>query len=305
MARYFSSIIFLFITIFLTSCGGGTSDQGTGVLAVQVTDAKVDEAQAVVLHYTQVTIHGDQGDIVVPVHDPDTGGPGRSINLLDYTNGNSTELFEHSLPAGHYSWMRLDVDFDPSQSYIEIDGGMHPMNCTSCQNNGVMLNHSFTIGTDQTTAFTLDFDLRSSITMANGMHYIRPTVRVIDTAASGNIAGSVDPTLITSLGSDGTGCAVYVFDGENATLDDIYMPMGGMMSGMHHNPVITAMVDPDTLTYTAGFMPAGMYTVALTCDAMRDITDSDDTLMFTGATNVPVMAGQTYMWTFNGGSPSP
>jgi len=300
MARYFSSIIFLFISILLTSCGGGTSEQGTGVLAVQVTDTKVDEAQAVVLHYTQVTIHGDHGDIVVPVHDPFTGDPGRSINLLDFTNGDSTMLFEHTLPAGHYSWMRLDVDFDPTQSYIEIDGGMHQLHCTSCQNNGVLLNHSFMIDADQTTAFTLDFDLRSSITMASGMHYIRPTVRVVDTAASGAIAGSVDPTLIASLGSDGTGCAVYVFDGENATLDDIYMPMGGMMSGMHHNPVITAMVDPDTLTYTAGFMPAGPYTVALTCDAMMDITDIDDTLMFTGATNAPVTAGHTFMVNFTG-----
>lgn len=302
MARYFSSIILLFIAVLLAGCGGGSSGQGTGVLAVQVTDAKVDEAQAVVLHYTQVTIHGDQGDVVVPVHDPVTGDPGRRINLLDYTNGDSTVLFEHTLPAGHYSWMRLDVDFDPTQSYIEIDGGMHQLHCTSCQNNGVMLNHSFRIDADQTTAFTLDFDLRSSITMASGMHYIRPTVRVVDTAASGAIAGSVDPTLIASLGSDGTGCAVYVFDGENATLDDIYMPMSGMMSDMHHHPVITAMVDPDTLMYTAGFMPAGMYTVALTCDAMMDVTDVDDTLMFTGATHAPVMAGQTYRVNFGGGA---
>ncbi len=302
MARYFASIIFLFIAVLLASCGG-SSGPGTGVLAVQVTDARVDEAQAVVLHYTQVTIHGAQGDIVVPVHDPVTGDPGRTINLLDYTNGDSTVLFEHTLPAGQYSWMRLDVDFDPTRSYIEIDGGMHQLHCTSCQSNGVMLNRGFRIDADQTTAFTLDFDLRSSITMASGMHYIRPTVRVVDTAASGSIAGSVEPTLVASLGSDGTGCAVYVFEGENATLDDIYMPMSGMMSGMHHHPVTTAMVDPDTLTYTAGFMPAGMYTVALTCDAMMDVTDVDDTLMFTGAAHAPVMAGQTYEVNFTGGGP--
>ena len=48
---------------------------------------------------------------------------------------------------------------------------------------------------------------------------------MVDTEASGAIGGTVDPTVITSLGSDGSGCAVYVFDGADAQLDDIYFPM--------------------------------------------------------------------------------
>ena len=49
MERFFTSILFLIATALLGGCGGGETAGGTGVLAVQITDAKVDEAQAVVL----------------------------------------------------------------------------------------------------------------------------------------------------------------------------------------------------------------------------------------------------------------
>jgi hypothetical protein len=297
MARIIVSIVFLWIMALLGGCGGGdASDQGTGVLSVQVTDAKVDEALAVVLHYTEVTIHGESGNTVVDVTDPLTGDPGRSINLLDYTNGTSVVLFEQELLAGNYSWMRLTVDFDPAKSYIELADGRHPLRCTSCQNNGMKLNRSFTIGADQTTAFTLDYDLRSSITYASGEHHIRPTIRVVATEASGAIAGSVNPTLMT-----GTVCAVYVFSGADAQVDDIYIPMSGPVPETQNNPVTTAVVDPDTLTYTAAFLTAGTYTVSLTCDAADDDPAQDDVLTFTGTTNAPVTAGAVTEVNFGGG----
>jgi len=315
MRRLISALIFLGAAGLLGGCGGGdaTTSGGTGTLSVQVTDAKVDEALAVVLHYTHVTIHGEGGNTEVDVFDPLTGDPGRSINLLDYTNGVSTVLFEDELPAGTYSWMRLTLDF--AKSYIQLADGPHPLRCTSCQNNGIKLNRSFTIDANQTVAFTLDFDLRSSITYASGEHHIRPTIRVVATAASGAIAGTVDPTLIASLGSDGTGCAVYVFSGADAPVDDIYIPMMGPIPDTQNNPVTTAMVDPDTLTYTAGFLTAGTYTVSLTCDAAMDDAMTDEpvtetptpedppnTLVFTGTTNAPVTAGETYVVNFGGGA---
>jgi hypothetical protein len=308
MTRLITSILFLATMALLGGCGG--SDSGTGTLSVQVTDAKVDNATAVVLHYTHVTIHGEGGNTLVDVFDPDTGNPGRSINLLDYTNGESTELFEKELSAGHYSWMRLDIDFD--KSYIQLDdGSMEPLDlyCTSCENNGMKLNRSFTIEADQTTAFTLDFDLRSSITYADGKHYIRPTIRVVGT--SGAIAGEVSETLLTDLGSDGSGCAVYVFDGADAQLDDIYIPMSGPVPAEQNNPVTTAMVtynaeaETPTYSYMAAFLPEGTYTVSLTCDAALDDSATDEPvtetptgedpanmMLFTGTeNNVPVTAG--------------
>ena len=313
MDRFFTSILFLIATALLAGCGGGTGG-GTGVLAVQITDAKVDEAYAVVLHYTQVTIHGQGGNTVVDVYDPVTNQPGRSINLLEYTNGASVVLFAEELPAGNYSWMRLEMDFDVKKSYIQLTefSDPQPLNCTSCEKNGVKLNRSFTIETDQIVEFTLDFDLRSSITLAsNGTEYIlRPTVRVVPTEASGAIAGTVDPTLIATLGSDGEGCAVYVFNGADAQVDDIYIPLDMPVPDTQNNPVTTAMVDSDVdpndpelrnYTYTAAFLPVGTYTVSLTCDARQDDSATDDVLVFTGTTNASVTAGQTTTVDFDGG----
>ena len=318
MDRFFISMAFLAATALLGGCGGGETGGGTGVIAVQITDAKVDEAQAVVIHYTRVIIHGQGGNTVVNVYDPITNQPGRSINLLEYTNGASVVLFAEELPAGNYSWMRLEVDF--SKSYIQLADGPHPLVCGSCDNNGVKLNRSFKLETDQVVDFTLDFDLRSSITLASGEYILRPTIRVVNTEASGAIGGTVDPTLITSLGSDGSGCAVYVFDGADAQLDDIYYPLNNPVPDTQNNPVTTAMVeagaDPanPTYSYVAGFLPVGSYTVSLTCDAKADGSATDeavtedpaaagpeDVLLFTGTTNASVTAGVVTEVNFDGG----
>jgi hypothetical protein len=275
----------------------------------------------VVLHYTRVIIHGQGGNREVKVYDPVTNQPGRSINLLEYTNGASVVLFAEELEAKNYSWMRLEMDF--SKSYIELADGPHPLVCGSCDNNGVKLNRSFKLETNQVVDFTLDFDLRSSITLANGEYILRPTIRVVDTEASGAIGGTVDPTLITSLGSDGSGCAVYVFDGAAAQLDEISYPLNNPVPDTQNNPVSTAMVDTNidpndtdnpTYSYVAGFLPVGSYTVSLTCDARADGSASDeavtedptaagpeDVLLFTGTTNASVTAGVVTEVNFDGG----
>ena len=306
MPRLMKLLGFFAVAALVGGCGGGNgggsgTSSGSGTLQVQVTDAKVDEALAVVVHYTAVQIHGDTSDITVDVSDPISGDPGRSINLLDYTNGVSTILFDTALPAGHYNWMRLAIDLD--KSYIELADGQHPLWCNSCTKNGLKLNREFTIDADQTTAFTLDFDLRSSITFDNTRYHLRPTVRVVATHASGAIAGAVDSTLIANNDPDGNGCAVYVFNGFGATLDDIYMPATGDVPAGHNNPVTTAIVDDTTQTYMTAFLPPGDYSVALTCDPELDVTDTDEVvgtdMTFVDSQDATVSSGMTTTVDFN------
>jgi hypothetical protein len=300
------SLFFIVTVALLAGCGGGNgtgTSAGTGTLQVSVTDAKIDEALAVVVHYTAVQIHGDTYDTTIDVTDPLTGDPGRSINLLDYTNGASTQLFDQELPAGHYQWMRLTIDLDPSKSYIELADGQHPLWCNSCTKNGLKLNRDFTIAANQTTAFTLDFNLRSSITFDNKRYHLRPTVRVVATDASGAIAGSVDPTVISSNDPDGNGCAVYVFNGPGATLDDVYVPTTGDVPTDHNNPATTAIVDPATQDYMTAFLTPGTYTVALTCDPELDMTASDEVvgtdMTFVDNQDASVTSGMTTTVDFN------
>ncbi len=280
----------------IIGCGGSGSSQDTGTLEVGITDAPVDNAQAVVIHFTEATLHGPDGNTTVEVLDPATGEVGRSIDLMQLQGGMWTGLFDDIVVAGHYSWIRLTLDL--SQSYIQIDDQQHSLRCTSCQNNGYRLNRSFNIDPDGTLALMIDFDLRKSITLStSGTEYhLRPTLRVIEADVSGDISGAIDPNLIADLGGF-SGCSVYAFSGNDALLDDVYIPMNMSMPMPvdQNNPVSTAQVvfENDTYSYTLSFLPAGNYTVALTCDADMDMADRDDELVFSDPINVPVVAGET------------
>ncbi len=284
--------------LFLGGCGGGDSDPGTGVVQVSMTDAPVDEAEAVVIHFTDVTLHGPNGNTLIEIYDPANPNPtekGRSIDLMQFQHGMWTGLFDDVVVAGNYSWMRLKLDL--SKSYIQIGGNQFPLRCTSCENSDFRLNRSFSIPKDGTLALMLDFDLRKSITDPNNQtsdYILRPTLRVIETAVSGAIAGDIDPNLIADLGGF-TGCSVYAFTDFNAQLDDVYIPMNNQIPATQNNPVSTAKVvyENNAYHYMLAFLPEGEYTVALTCAADTDHADSDDELVFADPIYVAVTAGQT------------
>jgi hypothetical protein len=210
---------------------------------------------------------------------------------------NSVSDWRRSSPlsAGQYSWVRLDVDLDLSRSYIEVAGQRRELRCTSCDNNGLKLNRSFNVPADGAIAFTVDFDLRSSISdPQSGLHYnLRPTLRTVETALAGNISGTVDGTLITDL--TGGPSAVYVYEGGGVTPNDIFRPDVGDPPVTWNNPVGTAPVEFDgsTYRYEAGYLPAGTYMAALNCDAQLDDPTMDDSgsVSFNGADIVPVPAG--------------
>jgi hypothetical protein len=278
------------VCLTLSGCGGGSSGSGTGTLSMGITDAPIDSAEAVVIHVTSATLHGPGGDTTFDVVDS-TGKSGRDIDLLKFQGGQWTGLFNATVPAGHYSWMRLGIDL--SKSYIQINGAQYGLQCTSCDNVGYKINTSFDVAQDATLTMMLDFDLRKSITdpsSANQDYILRPTVRMIENAASGSISGSVDATLLSSLG--GGMCSVYVFAGQGATPSDIYIPLNAPIPST--NPITTANVTgTGPYSYTASFLPAGDYTIAVTCDAAADSAATVDTLTFSYAQNVTVTAGAT------------
>ena len=293
--RLLALLSFLVFAFGLTACGGGGSDPGQGTIQVSITDGPIDSAEAVVIHFTSATLHGDTGNTIVDVIDPISGEPGRDIDLLALQSGQWTGLFDDVVTAGHYSWIRLEMDF--TKSYIQINGQQYGLVCNSCENNGYKLNSSFTVARDAVLALMLDFDLRKSITDPSNTstdYILRPTLRTVQTAASGSISGTVDSTLIAGLGGV-AGCSVYVFSGWDAMLDDVYIPFNmSLPAGTQNNPVSTAMVNGDgTYTYTVSFLPAGDYTAALTCEAENDLADRDDLLDFVDYANVSVVAGET------------
>ncbi len=274
---------------FVAACGSVSDDDGIGSLTLRVTDAPVDTAQAVVVEFTGVTVQPAAGERL----EFDFAQP-RSIDLLALSGGDSQVLLAEPLRAGQYSWVRLKVrDGDlstpgsPRGSYLTVDGEHHALRIPSGDQSGLQLNRPFEVPAGVALDFTIDFDLRRSVHLPPGQgeaYLLRPTLRIVESARTGSIAGTVAGSLVAD-----PAClpAVYVFQGTGIQPDDV--------DGAEPEPLTSALVMRNLLTqqweYTAAFLVPGAYTVALTCQAGADAPGADDPLTFTGTAPVAVQIG--------------
>ena len=174
----------------------------------------------------------------------------------------------------------------------ELDGSTHEINIPSGSQTGLKLNTPFTLLAGEETSKTIDFDLRTSLVLTgSGKYELRPTMRLVDNDLVGSITGTVDPALISSpiLCSDpdpDTYNAIYVFEGFDVVPDDI--------DNRNPNPITSANVvwnsDLAEYVFEVGFLEAGDYTIALTCQADLDDPDSDDAIIFVSSENATVVA---------------
>ena len=269
-----------------SSDGDGGNQAQTGFLKVGITDAPVDMAAAVVVKFTGVELKPQGG----PAFSIDFATP-KSLDLMQFQGDERAVLLDgEEILAGDYEWMRLKVESDPNvagDSYLQLEanGAQCEMRIPSGDQTGLKLIRGFTIGAGTTTDFTIDFDLRKSIvappgqttivdTCDNQAFMLKPVLRIVDNLQVGTITGHVDSNLILAQ------CAgpnqapypgnVYLFGpiptGEDVTPDDY--------DGVD-DALTSAMVNPDTFRYTIGFVPAGNYRVAYTCDLDDTIVDAD------------------------------
>ena len=279
-----SRYLFLVPALLLGAC---RDDLGTGELGLSVTDAPVDNATAVVVQFTGVEVKPADHD----AESFDFDAP-RSIDLLALNGGGSESLLDGvTVPAGQYEWVRLKVnaaDDGTLDSYITLkDGSQHELQVPSGAQTGLKLVSGFVVPSGDRADFTIDFDLRKSVTdpmNASPAYTLKPALRIVDNAQVGAIAGTVGSARIVQ------GCtpAVYAFAGAGVTPDDV--------DGTAPDPVSSAAVHLDTASgayvYRIAFLAAGSYTVAFTCDAALDNPDTSETLAFV-AKDASVAAGAT------------
>ena len=296
------------LALLLVACGGGDGDGGgssTGTLNLAITDAPVDDAEAVVVEFTGVELQHAAGErIDYDFVDEVTGAPApRHIDLLALTGGTTELLLDGVITtAGDYSWIRLKVNAERGMidSYIDrVGDGRHSLYVPSGANSGLKLNRGFNVPAGGTASFTIDFDLRKSVHYPGNLdpsnplddYILRPTLRLVDGNTDGALTGTVASGIITAdcSGMEYVG-AVYVFN-EGDDVDDV--------DGTD-DPVTSAMVPNDGFyAYTVAFLPEGNYTVAFTCDADDDDngidadTDMDEQVDFVGAAAVTITAGET------------
>lgn len=275
----------------MTGCGGSSNDSGTGTLNLSITDGAIDSAKNVFVTFSGVEVGSQQFDFDSP----------KTIDLLDLQGSASAPLLEGvELEAGSYQGMRLKVLTEGDQdSYIVLDdSSQHELEIPSGSTSGLKLNRNFDISANGTVNFTIDFDLRKSITISSPnsntpTYKLRPTLRITDNSQIGHVKGAVDGTLLSNECGENESRAVYIFEGNDATIDD---------EGSANSPVASSLINYDqestNYSYEIGFIDAGDYTLALTCTADLDDPESDDDLAFVQQANVTIESKNTTTFDF-------
>lgn len=285
MNKLFAKALVPAFLLALAGCGGDSSPS-QGSLSLGITDAPVDNANRVVVEFGGVSVKPATGEAVDFTFDTP-----RQIDLLALQGGETELLLDGVvLDAGAYEWVRLSVNAgqNASDSFIELeDGSVHALFIPSGNETGLKLVRGFVVPANGSADFTIDFDLRKSITdpQSQGTPYIlKPALRMIDNTEVGTIAGTVDAAIAAA-----TACspAVYVYEGLDVTADDV---------GSAVEPVASGLVKMSDATgeyeYAVAFLLTGDYTVALTCDADADAADSDDDIIFEAQQNATVQIDQ-------------
>lgn len=218
MKRAITAIAGLVALGFAVGCDGGGSNLtlGTaGEVTVLLTDAPFPFSDVQRVDVFVVRIDGKTGD----VSDTDaenasdmTGwttlvSPNTSINLLDLTNGKTSNLGVATLPAGTYQGFRLILDTDKSSVTLN-DGTKPDVNWPSAGTSGLKINLDapFILGPGGSSTLLVDFDIGRSFLMRgnsiskNGLLF-KPAIRATTQESTGSVSGSVH-------GDNATGAAI-------------------------------------------------------------------------------------------------
>lgn len=278
--------------LFLSACGS-SGGESTGQVSVGVTDIPVTEDVDVCLHISGVSMHHSDGDLIEIPYDASTyddatncrenlpaaepGSVNNAIALSELQGGLSVLLMDsEDVKAGRYNWIRLDVD--EALSYVWDSGARQDLTCPSCEadQSGLKLNRGIVVPAGGAVDFMVDVDLAKSLNKRpSGDYILRPTLRLVNMAETGDISGAVSASLIPELISEtDTGCKVYVYEGHGVEPDDYHDSDNVLTSAK-------VLYDAGSMTYgyTAAYLPTDSeadptpYSVAMTCDA--DDTEVD------------------------------
>jgi len=304
----------------LFACGGTGDRNSTGQLSLSVTDAPVDYAEALYLRIARVTLEGvqgsrDQGPVAIAEQDG-------LVNLMQYTGTGSAVLLSNlEVPAGTYK-VRLDADlgftdreqrswiaFAPDSSECQeplpvgavwspdLGTCRYPLAIPSGEQSGFKPKGDVTVGAGGTSRFTVEFDLRRNVVDPESpldvAYGLKPTgLRLVDDSTVGTISGAVAAPVFPG-DCTAADAKVYLYDrtGDAGLFvaDDMHPGNDAFVTSVSVEQVIAPEAG---YRYLIGFVPAGTYAVALTCDAEDDSNVDEDPFFFlTTADGVQVTAG--------------
>jgi hypothetical protein len=216
------------------------------------------------------------------------------VDLLSLNADNAETLLDsYTVPAGHYNWLELEVSTAPMASYAVLqNGGIEPVTI-DVPSGSVRLVSGLTITADQETSFLIDWNLHKGLVDPVGQPglLLRPALRVIDMTQYGTLTGVVQMPLVTagSCANDlslDIGNAVYIYAGHGVTPDDF--------DATDPDPVASTAVTQNQVgdyVYETLLSP-GPYTVAFTCQAINDLPESSEEIVFALPANITIVDGE-------------
>lgn len=296
----------------LAGCNSdSTSDDSTATFSFAVSDAAVDSAAQVMVCFSGVELVGNdippqqftvggEGGAVAPNDRclDNTGNPIPNtigVNLLSLQGANAEALVSGAeVPAGNYGQMRLE--FSEAGSFIELDDGTkRPLDVPS----GKLRLDGVTLTANQTFNYTLEFDLRRAVIAPPGRnsYLLKPRgLRLVNNALVGHIEGEVaESLLMNSLCSVAPEdisvpvAAVYIYQGHDLTQDNL---TDNNESESSYASISVFFDGASTYPFEIGYIEAGDYSIALTCDTNDDPEAVDD-LTFEYVENITIEANST------------
>lgn len=273
----------------LAACNADNGTE-TGSMTLQITDAAVESASEVNVRFTGVTLlHESESPQRIDFDEA------RTIDLLALQGSNFDTLLDgQSVTAGRYNQIRLHVEAarNTIDSYIVVNDAQHSLYVPSGAQSGLKLVSGFDVPVNGSASFTIDFDLRKSVINppSGGDYFLKPALRLVDNSEIGHIDGNVRPDDFENCANEDDQYAVYVFEGADAEPVDVNINRDDDEA----NPLTSAQVafEDGSYSYSVGFLNAGDYTLALTCEPGADDPEQDDDLAFVAEQNVTVSAGE-------------
>ncbi|MFT5714384.1 MAG: hypothetical protein ACI9WT_000937 [Flavobacterium sp.] len=174
---------FIVFGITLNSCNSD-STSGTYAYNVRMTDAPGPYDQ-VNIDLQAVEVTGNDGKTVLL---NTTAG---IYDLLKFSNGLDTLIATSELSDSKVSQIRLILG---SNNKVVVKGVSYPLSTPSAEQSGLKLQVHQTLLADIQNEILLDFDAYASIVeTGNGTYKLKPVVRTVVTAITGNIKGSITP----------------------------------------------------------------------------------------------------------------
>ena len=222
-----------------------------------------------------------------------------SVDLLQLQGAITADLLVNvPVSAGDYRELRLLTSNAAMAHFVEeSSGAIEPLQIPGGSGAGLTILKNFTVTEEQASSLIIDFDLRRSVRSPgnSGNYQFFAVMNLISAASAGNVSGTVDPALLTAGScSDAlvdTYNAVYLYSGNKVTPDDIDQVNNNV--GPFATTTINYDVTRNEYVYTAAFLPAGDYTIAVTCNADAENLNTSDNLQFFDIRNVTVLANDS------------